>query len=153
MAATDLDRAGGKKTIVIIFVFGINAHFTKTGSGQTGKTRKENCSLQAVLRALSFEGWEDDDTTPQHFRDLVQQWGASPATRDGELRQLLIWGTGSDELPAGTVITVKPASTCAHLPSAATCTMEVLLPPGTASAGALEASLATALGHISFGVE
>eukprot|EP01043_Picozoa_sp_COSAG02_P031969 COSAG02_NODE_2114_length_9799_cov_54.257423_1_plen_759_part_00 len=110
----------------------------------------------AVLDSLRFEDWEDtSDTTPLHFRKLIERWGSQPATRDGELRRLIVWATGSDELPEGATIRVKPASSALHLPSAATCTMEILLPPLGASSCAqeLEEQLATAVGHSTFGVE
>jgi len=52
----------------------------------------------AVLRSLKFTGWMETDNTPTHFRELIERWGSAPATREGELRKLLIWATGSDEL-------------------------------------------------------
>ena len=110
----------------------------------------------AVLEALRFEQWEDSsDTTPLNFRKLIERWGSTPATRDGELRRLLIWATGSDELPTGTSICVKPASSASHLPSAATCTMEISLPPlgRSSTEQELERQLAAALGQSTFGVE
>lgn len=68
----------------------------------------------AVLRALKFTGWVETDSTPVHFRELIKRWGSAPATREGKLRNLLMWATGSDELPDDVSLmtrTTKPHET------------------------------------------
>ena len=96
--------------------------------------------------------WKASDVTPSLFQGIIRAWGAKPAEGGPMLRKLLVWSTGSDDLKPETEITVVPASSAEHLPSAATCSNTVRLPPLTA-AEALEAKLAKALTESQFGVE
>ena len=98
-------------------------------------------------------------TTPQLLKDLVARWGRGGAAGQQRLVQLLIWATGSDDLLAaehghdGATITVEPAPSAAHLPSASTCSRSVTLPPGLGSVEALEEKLVAAFSHTTFGRE
>ena len=112
-----------------------------------------------VLAALKFdESWKENDPTPAHFRELITRWGESGGGGQDKLRQLLVWGTASDDLASlgdgiedGGAITVEMHESSGHMPSAATCTRLIYLPPGVENVEALEGKLLASFKHSNFG--
>ena len=118
------------------------------------------------VEAGADEGVDNDDVaiglewrdTAFIFRELLLKWGVGEHAEANRLQQLLQWVTGVGELPrAGDEIKVIPADSSKHLPSAATCSSTLKLPPletgGIAVLGhdaalaSLQASLLTAMRH------
>lgn len=95
--------------------------------------------------------WRDTATL---FRELVLRWGTEGEhVAANRLEKLLRWVTGVGELPGpGQRITVLPASSSKHLPSTATCSLTLRLPPIPDGGGveALEATLLNAMVHERF---
>ena len=100
----------------------------------------------AISQSLQFDGWAAADSTPRCLRALIARWGSEAETRERQLRQLVVWVTGSDDLEPGAIIKVLKADTDHHLPAAATCTRTMWL-PNAESVDALGSKLEQALAH------
>jgi hypothetical protein len=107
-----------------------------------------------ILRSFVDEGsgtpeWE---CTLHTLRALIAHWGTGGGEGQERLVQLLIWATGSDDL-GDSVITIRPAQSEAHMPSASTCARMIMLPPGVKTVEVLNNKLVAAFRHTNFGRE